>query len=513
MIAQLKVSGSLKVSYWPEYATDNYISLPISNGEVRLFDITPQYIGSDYTNANGYYSITWYGSFMYYIVSHVLENDFVKLYESSGDPYERVEIFLPSGNRTINLTETSQASNIYYHVTKAHTYFKNTFGYNGMDFQLPVILNSGAGTNAAYDWEDNELQFGSQDNVEWGKFSDVIYHEYTHAVHDNLGGNPTLDLMEGIADYFACTINNDSEYGENTPSYNTRQLSNNIIYNPNNNPYVNGQAVAGACWDIREVLGSTIVDNLVFRALQILPKPTYIADFANNIKKADYQYYNSSYQDEIVIAFDNHGITVNIPEIPTISMQSGWGEVVTVSWTNVFASKYLVKVEYDYGSGYNEYSTVEVSGTTFTDNNVLRDKFGDLQARYSVKAVDNYNYASSFSNYASTSGQGQYKNSEDYDSNSITMHAYSLSNYPNPFNPLTNITYSLPEAGHVTIKVYDILGKEIVQLVNERKNAGEHHYSFNASNLSSGIYIYNLQITGAYGENAFNESKKMLLTK
>lgn len=79
----------------------------------------------------------------------------------------------------------------------------------------------------------------------------------------------------------------------------------------------------------------------------------------------------------------------------------------------------------------------------------------------------------------------------------IIVDGYSLSqNYPNPFNPSTKINFSLVEKGFVTLKVYDMLGKEIATLVNEEKAAGEHTVNFDASNLSSGMYIYQLNVNG-----------------
>ncbi|HEX2787747.1 MAG TPA: T9SS type A sorting domain-containing protein [Ignavibacteria bacterium] len=80
-------------------------------------------------------------------------------------------------------------------------------------------------------------------------------------------------------------------------------------------------------------------------------------------------------------------------------------------------------------------------------------------------------------------------------------------NYPNPFNPATNIKFSIPKSGFVNLKVYDINGKEIAALVNENLQAGEYQTSFNASNLSSGIYFYTLTT----GE--FIETRRMVLVK
>jgi len=68
-----------------------------------------------------------------------------------------------------------------------------------------------------------------------------------------------------------------------------------------------------------------------------------------------------------------------------------------------------------------------------------------------------------------------------------------LSNYPNPFNPSTIIRYKLPESGLVSLKVFDLLGRQVAELVNEVQHAGLHSVSFNAEHLSSGLYMYRLQ--------------------
>jgi hypothetical protein len=82
-----------------------------------------------------------------------------------------------------------------------------------------------------------------------------------------------------------------------------------------------------------------------------------------------------------------------------------------------------------------------------------------------------------------------------------------LGNYPNPFNPTTKIKYQVSEAGKVSIKIYDVVGKEIAELVNENKGPGIYEVDFEASDFPSGIYFYNIS------SNNFTETKKMILIK
>ena len=92
--------------------------------------------------------------------------------------------------------------------------------------------------------------------------------------------------------------------------------------------------------------------------------------------------------------------------------------------------------------------------------------------------------------------------------NNQTPVAYDLSqNYPNPFNPTTTINFSISKPGLVTLKVYNVLGKEIATLVNDPKVAGSYSVNFNGENLSSGVYFYRLEA------NDFVAIKKMVLTK
>ena len=80
-------------------------------------------------------------------------------------------------------------------------------------------------------------------------------------------------------------------------------------------------------------------------------------------------------------------------------------------------------------------------------------------------------------------------------------------NYPNPFNPSTTISYGLPSAMKVSMVVYNLLGQEVMTLVNEMQNAGMHDLTFDASRLSSGIYFYRMTAANTVS------TKKMILLK
>jgi hypothetical protein len=138
--------------------------------------------------------------------------------------------------------------------------------------------------------------------------------------------------------------------------------------------------------------------------------------------------------------------------------------------------------------------------------------------RYRVQAVDLYDSISVKSDFASTLGirlenGGQYGGGEDdnpkiHTTNNLIPKSFDLKqNYPNPFNPITNIKFDLPKDIFVTIKIYDIIGREIKILVNEFKQAGSYLISFNGSELASGIYFYRIQA------GSFVSVKRMVLIK
>lgn len=125
---------------------------------------------------------------------------------------------------------------------------------------------------------------------------------------------------------------------------------------------------------------------------------------------------------------------------------------------------------------------------SFTDNPAIGSKY-----YYRLKQID-------------FDGNTEYSNVISVDLNIPNQYAL-YQNYPNPFNPTTSIAYNLPADGPVSLKVYDVLGSEVVTLVSENQKAGAYTIPFDGNELSSGIYI--CKITA----NSFISSIKMILMK
>ncbi len=133
-------------------------------------------------------------------------------------------------------------------------------------------------------------------------------------------------------------------------------------------------------------------------------------------------------------------------------------------------------------------TTSESHSYSFSDNNLSTEKYV-----YRLKQID-------------FDGTFSYSNEVEVDLS--LPQAFSLEqNYPNPFNPSTSIQYAISSRQLVTLKIFDLLGKEIATLVNENKPAGNYEVSFDARNLSSGTYFYKLQA------GSFVETKKMILLR
>lgn len=128
----------------------------------------------------------------------------------------------------------------------------------------------------------------------------------------------------------------------------------------------------------------------------------------------------------------------------------------------------------------------------------------------------NYSYKDDVSEIASTklyyrlkqiNFNGSFEYSDIVEVEIVPSEFALFQNYPNPFNPNTNIRYQLPKESKVVISLFNVLGAEMIELVNEQKEAGSYEFEFNANNLSSGTYFYKLKA------GDFVQTKKMILLK
>jgi subtilisin family serine protease len=159
-------------------------------------------------------------------------------------------------------------------------------------------------------------------------------------------------------------------------------------------------------------------------------------------------------------------------------------------------SNLLVEICYD-NSAYTQYSTVNstsASGKTwgyYTDNSTGCTMTGG------AAQTNRPNTCFTLTNVSGTENISN-----------IIPKEYSLKqNYPNPFNPVTKINFEIPKQGFVSLKIYDVLGREVKSLVNEIKAPGTYSVDFNGTELSSGVYFYRME------SNGFTDIKKMMLIK
>ena len=155
--------------------------------------------------------------------------------------------------------------------------------------------------------------------------------------------------------------------------------------------------------------------------------------------------------------------------------------------------------------------TLNRGTTSFVDYDYSGTNLGytDYMLWYDVKPYYSINQTYSSDNYVIVFSNGMLaKQGKDNTGNiNEIVSENKMENYPNPFNPSTVITYQIVNQRHVSLKVYDCLGKEIAELVNEEQNSGSYKVLFNVNNLGSGIYFYRIVANG------YTETKKMIRMK
>lgn len=203
------------------------------------------------------------------------------------------------------------------------------------------------------------------------------------------------------------------------------------------------------------------------------------------------------------------------PEPPSLSI-SIVSQRARLSWTHGhYVDGFKIYRSYSDNGKFRFQEVADVSGgtTTWTDNSYTAIPYNPLNpppriVYYRVTAYydEAYDVESVFSNEVSV-GTNQIDKSGSTD-DEVIKYTYQLEqNYPNPFNPATIINFELAEETNVTIKVYDILGRVVTELVNGNLNEGKHKVNFNAANLTNGVYFYTIEA------GSFRDTKKMILLK
>jgi hypothetical protein len=185
---------------------------------------------------------------------------------------------------------------------------------------------------------------------------------------------------------------------------------------------------------------------------------------------------------------------------------------VTLKWNKITGGDFT---RYRIYGGTTANPTTKVDSTIGGISDTMKVISGltnETKYYFRITAVNFYGMESAYSNEVNSTPSTTGVESEG--SNLPTV--YSLSqNYPNPFNPTTTITFGLPEASTVSLKIYDMLGREVAVVVNSVLSAGYHNYQWNATGVSSGVYIY--RITAVSSNNNvqpnFTQVKKLMLQK
>lgn len=221
------------------------------------------------------------------------------------------------------------------------------------------------------------------------------------------------------------------------------------------------------------------------------------------------------------------GLNTNSPRIRVdgINLMSSWDNnvlPVELSSFNANVERSNVKLNWTAVSEINN-SGFDIERRTSVENNTWNNswnKIGFVEGRGTTNEPMTYSYKDANLN----SGSYQYRLKQtDFNGNfeyftlendvviSLPVDFSLGQNYPNPFNPVSKIDFAIPVNGLVTLKVYDILGKEVNVLVNEVREAGFYSVKFDGTNLSSGVYFYNINVDG--GAQKYSKTLKLVLSK
>jgi hypothetical protein len=426
-----------------------------------------------------------------------------------------------------SITDTHfDEANLYYHIDNFRRNYIDGLGFSAFTQITATAHFPFSSPNANYNQVDHQLRFS--DGQGWSGYNSfaredkVIMHEYTHAVTDYIAhlvigtSGETASIHEGNSDYFAGSFTGRPlilEYSLAGFQTDWRNLTSPYIATySQGNPWptvechYGGEFWSSALWNLRTNIGQYYADNVIYKGLSGIPTNSSFLQYRQAIMNADMIYFGGTHMGQIAHTFYLKGIGPDQFVFTTISGPGNLDFKETGTYT-ALANGGSENRSYQWYVSDNGGSSWTILGTTSTQSRMM--SYSDFILRCDVH--DNGTGESASVQKVIYYGIEQFS----LRAGKKLMHigqeipnAYSIEqNYPNPFNPSTVIAFAIPSDGNVSVKVYDMVGREVASLVSGYCTAGRYEIAFDGTRLPSGIYIYRIQ------SGAFSAVKKMQLVK
>ena len=432
------------------------------------------------------------------------------------------------GTYTHNWNWATDETNIVVHCKTMYNFLSQWSG----QYKMVANVHKGSGTDAYL--SGGHMYFGTKDGYEWAKSSDIIYmlqtqyHIYTQYGNSFIGdggyGTGQDDAMDrGIPFYFACVQNGESVFGEHVGK--SINLSNTNTYNSGDNAWQNGEVIGGALWDLRSTVGVSLANDFVWYGMS-RTEPTTFSGYLDAIIEYDDWYYGDETPsngtpniDGILTAFYNHEIypaTANIPPHKPLNLTAECTRSPQLQWDanpEPDLADYLI---YRKVGGWNWEHIATTTNNYWTDPEVI-DCTPNVEFQYYVKARDNSGSVSNASNTASF--MGVMKPIAPDQAHNPTPDVYTLLEaHPNPFNPTTTLSFTLPHWSYVKLEIFDIIGNRVKSFGERTASPGTYSIVWKARDdnellVPSGTYLYRVEARSLENNDVFTATKKMVLLR
>lgn len=436
-------------------------------------------------------------------------------------------VYKMSGSRATNIsgdpnnfthspyTQNFDEVNVYYHISKYRQDFINNFytpDFNQTNVSIGWNISQ---RDAAYDPGADVIYFynGIPTDPNFSREANVIYHEYVHKIqydracyYLNTTEPEYKGVLEGLADYFAYSYSGVPNILTYALPSQVRSMNNHSSYSSTLGIYPFGQLFSHILSHLQNISG---FQNVLFAQMNNFN--SYNSAFLSFRDRLINGFQDPSTKNTVQNTFAEHGVgdyADNPPSPPTnVSISGSYGSNPTIQWTppnDPDINHYKI-----YRKKYNEGSFTLVgltSGTSFIDYNVtVQYDFMEDDIFYFVKTIDNNGNPSGESDYVNVLDIWASLNIAYVDERENINVAFeeanptelSISNYPNPFNPITTISFSIPEETNILIRVFNILGQKLETIYDGKVLPGKHNTIWDGSKYSSGLYIITLQTNSA----------------